>query len=133
MHIVVLKNFREFIAGIFSEKESAMKFVLEISEAERDSVTLLETDCGYPFYISENHEGFSYFSSTDVELLLNGFIEDMHNQDEEWCYTNLYRVAEDFSPKKPGKDYMGLLPHYHIDNDVLTEIKENGLASLWES
>ncbi len=131
MHIIISKVFREFIAGIFSEKDSALDFIQRIPDSDSTNVKQFEVDCGYPFYISENHEGFSYLSLSEVTSLLNGFIEDMPNHDEDWCYTNLYRIAEDFQVKIPGKDYMGSLPHHHIDNDTLIEIRENGVEWLW--
>lgn len=129
MHIVVSKDFREFIAGVFSEKENANELSSQISKLEYMKILYVELE--YPFYITEDHSGFSFYSEREVNILIGGYIEDMGNHDEEWCYTNLYRVESDLKPKIPGKDYMGLMPHHHIDNDTLSEIKDNGFDSLW--
>jgi hypothetical protein len=58
-------------------------------------------------------------------------MEDMPNRDEGWCYANLYRVSDDFMPRIPGKDCMGLLPHHHIDNLVLGKIINQGFDAIW--
>ncbi|MEY8199422.1 MAG: hypothetical protein RPS47_09295 [Colwellia sp.] len=133
MHIVVSKAFQEFVAGIFSEKEYALDFIQRIPESDSGDIKHFEVDCCYPFYISEDHEGFSYLTENEVASLVSGFIVDMNNRDEDWCYTNLYKITKNFQPKFAGKDYMGSLPHYHIDNFSLIKIKESGVEALWRN
>ena len=58
-------------------------------------------------------------------------MKEILSHNDDWCYTNLYRVSDDFIPKNPGKDYMWLLPHHHIDNFVLEQVKAHGLNALW--
>jgi len=132
MYIILSKDFREFVAGIFAVESDANEFCQRIPEEDVPNLKLEEIQLSYPLYISENHEGFSYHTQEGVKELIAGFTQEMHKHDEEWCYTNLYRVTEDFIPKTPGKDYMGLLPHHHIDNDILEEIERDGFSSLWD-
>ena len=34
-------------------------------------------------------------------------------------------------PATPGSDYMGVIPHYHIDNQRLDEVEQEGVGYLW--
>ncbi|UPW17332.1 hypothetical protein M0C34_13905 [Agarivorans sp. TSD2052] len=132
MYIIISKDFREFVAGIFAVESHANDFRQKISEGELSKLKFEDVPLSYPLYISEDHEGFSYHSEESAKELMADFTQEMHKRDEEWCYTNLYRVSEDFMPKMPGKNYMGLIPHHHVDNNTLKSIKENGFNSLWD-
>ena len=101
IYIVLSKDRRQFVSAVFSKRKSLDEFKLNLPEAERNNVTLLDVDCRYPFYIAENHEGFSYHSEADVRLLLIGYVKEILSHNDDWCYTNLYRVSEDFIPKNP--------------------------------
>jgi hypothetical protein len=56
-----------------------------------------------------------------------------NRKDDEWCYVTLYRLTEDYVPRRPGTDYMGMLPHWHIDTSLLDIIEHGGLAELWRA
>ncbi|MCL6603646.1 MAG: hypothetical protein K6T94_12280 [Paenibacillus sp.] len=116
---------KKWISGIFEEQQAALKYYDAIPGdlKEYQSVTLT-TSLSYPFYIVEEGPHFTYLDYyKDLEELLNhiNIIED-----QDHVYFNLYYIAKDYIPKKPGTDYMGILNHLHIDNHFLEHYKVQG-------
>ena len=94
-------------------------------------IKTVELKLNYPFYITEDHEGFGYYSEKNIIFKIEEYISEMDQRDNEWCYTNLYRIGCDFEPKYPGKDRMGILHHHHVNNETLNNIIKNGFNELW--
>jgi hypothetical protein len=82
--------------------------------------------------MTEDHRGFVFLSKVEVLKEIDGFWSEKKPKDDEWCYTNLYLIHEDFVPKNSSKDVMGILSHYHVDNHTLEVIKKEGFESLWQ-
>lgn len=91
-------------------------------------------DLSYPFYICDDGaEGFRFFlTEAQVVAELKQYAKERRREDEDWCYTNLYRITDDCCPNLPGTDYMGVLPHYHVDNRTLERVEKDGFESLWQ-
>jgi hypothetical protein len=45
----------------------------------------------------------------------------------EYTYINIYQITKDFDPEKPGKDYIGILKHLHVDNEYLERYGKFGV------
>ena len=128
----MIHSHQSFVAGIFSDKSKCDIFNSAIPAGHKQNVNTTESDYSYPIYITEDHRGFSILSEIQAESMMFNFMQEMDNHDDEWCYTNLYKIDNDFIPLKPGQDRMGELMHWHIDNILLSQIKEKGFSSLWD-
>ncbi len=131
MYIVISKNYREFVAGVFSSKDKSDKFIDRIPDNLGENVKTISIEMKYPFYITEDHNGFCFYSESEIIQKIDEYISEMDRRDEGWFYTNMYRVDNDFEPRQPGKDNMGLLKHYHVENETLRNIMKNGFNKLW--
>lgn len=101
---------RHWIAGIFTAREDAEAFLgLIVGEDAR----LVEiASCRYPFFVLES-DGFEYGDLFWVQARLRTLPPAA---DDATILCNLYLVTEDFRPKRPGSDYMGLLQHWHVES-----------------
>ncbi|VAW82352.1 hypothetical protein MNBD_GAMMA12-957 [hydrothermal vent metagenome] len=129
-YILTSKIRKTYLSGIFKIKGDAEEYLRKYPDNVKSNTSLERIDCVYPFFITEDEKGFRYFDEVGVSKVIEELVQDPVS-DEEYCYTNLYRVAEDYFCNKPGKDYMGIIQHWHIENSLIREIKSNGLNSLW--
>jgi len=125
---------KRWISGVFGSRAVADAYLALIPEVQRPRHTV--TDLGaltFPLYVCEDDQGFRFLTETEAIAELKRYAEDLRREDEDWCYTNLYRIAGDWQPYLPGTDYMGVLPHHHITNYTLECIKRGGFEGLWLS
>ena len=111
------KNNHLWISGIFISKQDAEFYFESIPKIEGIIHSLLYIEISnYPVYIVES-EAFEITNIAGVRAAIEKvkIIEDSEN-----IYLNLYRVNEDFQPKKPGSDYMGAIYHIHVMNGYLS-------------
>lgn len=122
-YIEAVRDNRKRISGIFLNEKDAEDYFQLIPEDIRDgqkikSVNLKE----YSVYLVEAEE--YYFVDW------NGVREAINKiqviQDFEYSYINIYEIQKDFIPHKPGKDYMGMLKHVHVDNQYLESYRKFG-------
>ncbi|RCU50573.1 hypothetical protein DU002_09140 [Corallincola holothuriorum] len=104
-----------------------MQFDME----QKEQTAIKSLDLSYPFWITEDHNGFAFYSRAELKALFNSFLESRLDNDD-YCYTNLYMVDEDFRSNIPGKDSMGMLRHWHIENYELGVVEESGIEALWQ-
>lgn len=88
----------------------------------------------YPFWAVEyfapalvaSRGRFEYFDEKGLEAVLRGMTV-MENPPEDGEFCAVYRFDTDFSghPDVPGGDYMGQLPHEHVDYDTLRRLFED--------
>ena len=110
-----------WISGIFKEEVDALKYINLVLENLQEYQQLIKLEkIEYPFYIIEKN-GFEFVNKDEMIRMLDD-IEVF--QDENIVYFNLYCIASDFRPKKPGTNYMGILRHDHITNDFLEWYKK---------
>ena len=81
----------------------------------------------YPLYVIESKAEFSFYSESEIKVELTKLLK-CQQKDDEHIYDNIYLVKNDYQPKIPGKDYMGIIPHRHVDNDVLKEFERGEVA-----
>jgi hypothetical protein len=121
-----------WIGGVFGSRDALEEYLAHLPDGDRWRPQVIELPglC-YPLYICEDHEGFRFLPEEAVIAELSRYAGELRKEDEDWVYTNLYRVAEDWKTRDPGWDQMGVLPHHHVTNDTLNWIARNGFQSLW--
>ena len=113
-YIEAVKGNRKWISGIFMSEQDTDNYFQLIPEDIRDSQRIKWVNFDkYPVYLVEAEE--FYFVN------LKGIREAINKikviQDFEYIYINIYEITKDFVPEKPGKDYMGILKHVHVNNE----------------
>jgi hypothetical protein len=121
-----------WIGGVFFHRDSLEEYLSSILDGEYWKQYVVELDgLSYPLYICEDHQGFRFLSEEAIIDELAEYAHELWRDDESWCYTNIYRIDKDWSPKHPGDDPMGQLPHHHVTNSILEWIERDGFQSLW--
>jgi hypothetical protein len=124
---------RRWISGVFSSKAATDAYLELISAGPRANQSVIELPgLSYPLYICEDERGFRFLTEAEIVAELKQYTGKQRRDDEGWCYTNLYRIADDWRPQRPGTDSMGSLPHHHVTNDTLDCAEQYGFESLWQ-
>lgn len=142
MFIVMHPN---YVAACFAEKADAEAF-MEKTGKRKDLLSVRELPVQYPFYIAEYTEKtmlgavgarfWPIFNDESLRFILDGLADSEQMPDvdlgdgsiDEHVYLNVYLIDEDFEghPEEPGRDYMGILDHDHIDNESLVRYASQG-------
>lgn len=131
VYIIFSKKRHQYISGIFSSLVQAEEYVSRYDEASKESSNIITVELVYPFYLTEDEKGFRFHTADEAFELMKAYIFQMEAKDEDWCYTNLYLIKGDFQPEKPGHDYMGMLPHRHVENFTLNDMMRYGFENLF--
>lgn len=120
---------RPYVAGVFADETAAREFLGRIpSELRRQMDMTRHPELSVPVFITEDDRGLRV--TTPEGALIDLRARAKPRRDDDWVYTHLYRVDEPFIPTEPGRDEMGRLPHWHIENWHLDLIDEDGLSAL---
>jgi len=123
---------RRWISGVFSSRAAADAYLTLIPDGDRSKHVVIDLGgMTYPLYVCEDDKGFRFLKEDEAIAELRRCTGDARRDDEDWCYTNLYRIGGDWQPKRPGTDYMGALPHHHVTNFTLQYVERDGFAALW--
>lgn len=109
---------RHWIAGIFQARDDAEAFLASIVGEHARLVEI--ASCRYPFFVLES-DGFEYGDLFWVQARLRT-MPPVADDDAILC--KVYLITEDFRPKRPGSDYMGLLQHWHVESSQLRQATE---------
>jgi hypothetical protein len=110
-------GWRRWISGVFSSRAAADRSLTLIPDGERSKQVVIDLGgMTYPLYICENDMVFRFLTEEEAVAELKRYAGDARRDDQDWCYTNLYRIVGDWQPQCPGTDYMGALPHHHVTN-----------------
>jgi hypothetical protein len=135
MHVVqAVDGSRRWVCGVFRSQAATDAYLALIPAPSRAKHSVLDlADLSYPFYICDDGaQGFRFLTEAQVVAELKQYAKERRREDEDWCYTSLYRITDDCCPNLPGTDYMGALPHYHVDNRMLERVEKDGFESLWQ-
>lgn len=124
---------RASITGVFRRYEEACEFWDSMSnENQKRNEGLKHEIEHYPFYIVEfeipseqqkifngSVNGFHFCTETDVVQELKEI--ERRKLEEGESYLTIYAISGDWegNPNNPGTDYMGALPHTHVDDAFL--------------
>jgi len=123
---------RRWISGVFGSRETAEAYLTLIHDGQRSKHSVTDLDgLNDPLYVCEDEKGFRFLTEAEAIAELKLYAGNLREDDEDWCYTNLYRIAGDWRPKRPGTDEMGALPHHHVTNFTLECVEQSGFESLW--
>ncbi len=128
MYAIVHNNsVTSWISGIFQDRDRAIAYLATISVDLQPK--LLEFPINhYPVYLLEVDRNFTYNCETDIIA----FVSKLTLQDnEDWCYGNIYYINQDWQSRRAGKDYMGMIPHLHLDNKNIFRIRNSGIANYF--
>jgi hypothetical protein len=134
MHVVqAVDGSRRWVSGVFRSKAATDAYLAQIPSPDRAKHSVLDlVGLSYPLYICEDSaEGFRFLTEAEIVAELKQYATERRREDEDWCYTNLYRITDDWRPRRPGADSMGALPHYHVNNGILRCVEQDGFESLW--
>jgi len=130
-YVLITKKSLEYISGVFSSKKDSREYLANMDSDSREKTKIIEVKKEYPFFLTEDHLGFRFFSNKEIGYEIDKFIRDRSSEQKDHVYTNLYLLESDFIPKFAGTDQMGILPHYHVDDEILNIINKRGFDSLW--
>lgn len=120
MYLIAHKTaIKRWISGIFQCREEALAY-LAIAPSENQPYLIESKLQNYPVYLLESF-GLE-FSLLDVSEILQ-YCSHLERRGDDWCYGNLYLIRQDWQAPKVGADYMGLLPHLHLDNGYLERLQ----------
>jgi hypothetical protein len=123
---------RRWISGVFSSKAATDAYLDLIPAGPRTKQSVVELPgLFYPLYICEEETEFRFLTEAEIVALLKQYAGEQRRDDDDWCYTNLYRIPHDWRPNRPGNDDMGALPHHHVTNYTLECVERYGFESLW--
>jgi hypothetical protein len=123
---------RRWISGVFRSRAAADAYLTRLPDEERSKQAVIDLGgMTYPLYACEDDTGFRFLTEGEAVAELKRYAGDARRNDEDWCYTNLYRIAGDWQPKRPGADDMGALPHHHVTNFTLERMERDGFEALW--
>lgn len=125
--ILAKRGMFKWVSGIFQHEETAQEFMTLIPEELKQFQQVHHiAGLSYPFYICEDAT-FQFMTRKEMEILLDStpFAED-----EDVVHYNLYLIKEDCAPKRPGRDYMGILRHEHVTDQFLEMYRQEGQGFL---
>ena len=127
MHVILSTTGpRRWISGIFREPQDAHEWLTRLPSEGRVHHSLeciLPTQ--FPFFILEDHSGFRFLDASDATRLVEFMPHAPPNADPI-----LFAILAEFRPNVAGRDEMGCLPHVHLDQEHLAELREHGLRAL---
>ncbi|WP_339183247.1 hypothetical protein [Paenibacillus sp. FSL R5-0701] len=128
--ILVTKGSMKWVSGVFQAEEVARKYMDLIPDELKvyQELIQIENIITYPFYIIERQDSPFRFLGKDEVISL--FDKTDVSEDEDEVHFNIYTIDSDYRPKKPGTDYMGILRHAHVTNDVIEKYREEGTSFL---
>jgi len=147
--ITIIEN-KNFIEGIFLNREEAGKYLLDHPQKEKCAVKETMAD-NFPLYIVECNFGKFDYCFTKDELI--NFIKNINlkkirkskgtvfrvdeNNDtktkkREELNITIYVIDEPFINKEKNSDAMGGLKHYHIADEKINQVKNGNIDSLKE-
>ncbi|MCG7379105.1 hypothetical protein MH215_18995 [Paenibacillus sp. ACRSA] len=126
--IVASKGMRSWISGIFDNETTAEQYIDTIpDELKEFQQRIVINNLNYPFYIVER-DGFQFLTEDEVIAVLE---QTEVTEDEDEVHFNLYTIESDYQPRMPGTDYMGILRHEHVTNELIQRYKVEGLDYLY--
>ena len=131
IYVIFSKEVRPYISAVFSSTSDAESYFELFPKEYRDKSHIEQINHEYPVYLTEDINGFNFHTQKEIEELLNNI--QITKESDDFCYTNLYRITRDFSSKYPGKDAMGFLQHWHINNNHLSLVKKSGIEALFNN
>jgi hypothetical protein len=121
-----------YLAAVLDDAAACERHLNDIPDSLRRHCTIEAcAERTFPCFAAKDQQGIRFLSEAEVMTELTQ--ANSTRKDDEWCYVNLYRLTAEYVPHKPGTDYMGILPHWHIDNSLLDIIERSGLAVLWRA
>lgn len=126
MYAIVHHNsVNSWISGIFQERELAIAYLGTIPVDLQPKLLEFSID-RYPIYLLEVERDFTYYRDTDI----TAFVSNLTLlDDDDWCYGNVYYIDRDWQSQRAGKNYMGIIPHIHLDNKHVLIIRETGITA----
>ena len=123
------RSWPPYIVGVFAEPAEAEKEQRRLISVGVSDLVVHSSQLNFPVFFTQDERGFLIHDEQTAFRDLQA--RSNPRKDDEWCYTNLYRLIEPFYPRQDGRDQMGLLEHWHIENYHMLIIDENGLSALW--
>jgi hypothetical protein len=126
-----------FVAGVFASQARADAELAAIPANRHAHCEVgSRADLEFPCLILEAEGHFELVTETEALAVLvskqtESRLAQSAERDEEPAFLNVYRLAEEFAPRRPGADYMGSIPHWHLSARDLDEVRRHGLSVLW--
>lgn len=122
-YVEVVRENRKWISGVFLQSKDAENYFQLIPEGIKNYGRIKSVNFDrYPVYLVESEE----FYFVDLKGLHQAIIKIEILPNFKYIYINIYEITEDFVPKKPGTDYMGILKHAHVNNEYLERYQKFG-------
>jgi hypothetical protein len=125
--IVHNNSVSSWISGIFKDRDLAICYLATIPVDLQPQLLEFPID-RYPVYLLEVDRNFTYNREADIAA----FVSKLTLQDnDDWCYGNIYYVDRDWQSQRAGKDYMGMISHFHLDNEHILKICDSGTGNYF--
>ncbi|WP_458125914.1 hypothetical protein [Paenibacillus sp. Z3-2] len=129
MFIMVATRNLKWVSGVFQAEDVARQYMDLIPDELKAYQEFIQIEnITYPFYVIERQESPFRFLGKDGVIAL--FDKTDVSEDEDEVHFNIYSIDSDYRPKKPGTDYMGILRHAHVTNELIERYREEGTSFL---
>jgi hypothetical protein len=127
--VIAEEGRRRWVSGLFQEQGVALAYLAEIPDELRRCQTVISAGVdAYPVYLVESDDGFFVHSPQSLVSFLDAV---PRTHDDDFCYFNVYKFLGDWRPDRAGSDFMGAIPHVHVHNGHLDQVREDGVEALW--
>jgi len=123
---------RPYLAGVFAGLAAAERYCLLVPAALRPSFRVVESAVPLPCFLIENAGGLRLATVEQLETQLHDWAAEPGRPDD-WVYGNVYGLKGEWTPGKPGRDDMGVLPHTHVERAGLELHQSSGVAGFLSS
>ncbi|MEM9861582.1 MAG: hypothetical protein AAF938_08210 [Myxococcota bacterium] len=120
-----------FLAGVFDSKAALDKWFATVPEALSQQLTQhADIERTFPAFLIEA-KGFTRATEDELRDLFATWRKT--DGPRHGVYGNVYFFDGPWHPPRPGTDYMGVLPHIHIERSHVELVESLGLDALHES
>ena len=119
-----------FLAAAFDSEEALHEWFDAVPADRRDTLVKRTDGHSFPCFLVETDD-FRWIDEAELAELFATCATDGHAPDR--VYMNLYFLKGPWQPPRAGSDFMGSLPHLHVERRHLELAEREGLDALHAS
>ncbi len=131
VHAVLGEGRLPFLAGVFATDGELREFLGQVPESRASRLRVVRApDVQLPCFLVER-DGLRLVDAAGLDATVRAWRATPWSEDPDPLYGNVYWLQASWSAPRPGTDYMGALPHVHVDRDLLDRFGDEGVSALF--
>lgn len=119
------------LAGAFDSEDALDEWLESVPRELRQRLGKhADVRRSFPAFLVESN-GFAWANESDLRVVLA--VWSQQDRPIDWVYGNVFFLDGPWQPPRPGTDYMGVIPHIHVERRHLDLVQRSGLDALHES